>query len=1029
MTHIPDEDSQEYDSFFQEELRKITYGVTINGVYIHGWLYWYWNHWHIYFDDEDEINKDIIRVFKTPQCRDNEWMIAEYLKQAEEQKKGLLIFGSRQIGKTMFEASWIGRGATIYEGSQNVVASTNTDDLGILTSAIDKGTGAVHPYFRFERLKYNWAKEVSLGIETKQGKKYEFSKILIRNLDEGRNTEAIAGTTPKTLVIDEIGKVQKILEAFAAAKPGFTSRFGWRCVPILTGCVCAGTKVWDNKGKLTNIEDLKPEKGILGFDINNKEISKEDISYWQSPHEKKCYRITTNLGRTLECSNDHPILFRSRDEKTGHRNNRIRKIYFKKAEDLKPKEQIAVIDSVPFFGYKNMWKPRIVGMLIGDGSYGFDKTPVFSNCDEELNNLIDNELDTKIEKSYLTKEGKLYRETRIKNICSELRKLGIYGQTKEKKTLPYKIDSYNKHSLLELLGGLFDTDGCVCDAKVGIIKLTAAHKSILEEVKFLLIKFGIHSSISFKKPNLKNPKDKNGYFDLLISDRKSILNFRDNINLKIGHKRYNLFSICEKLKFKKNRIPREINNLRFESIKTIEYIGIKPVYNLTAGTTNTYIANGIITHNTGGSFINNSDAEKMFNEPEANNFLAVEWPNRTKKYGIFVPRKYRLEGKVHTHLGDFLQTEKGILIPDHSELYDLDFYTSNEAKANEKTQEEIKQAELSRDPKAALKAIMYYPQNPEDCFLSDETNPFPVEAIQQHLLYLDTIEKTGESVELYRDKENKVHFTFNTKLKEITDFPVTATTIKEAPIIMYEPPCNDRPPHLLYIAGSDPYNQNTSNISPSLGTVHIYKRMYDPVNGTFQNMIVASYAGRPKEMREWHKIVEMFLDLYNATCMPENEGTNFIEYMGNKNKSYMLADGYNLLKDISPNTSILNRPKGLPATIQVINHCMALLIDYCWEELKLLDENGNVISTKLGVTRIRDRMLLKEMLNWHPKTNCDRIVSFRHALAYDSYLQKISPLVKYEEDLVDMTPKKRPVHSPFKVRKSTMGIRGKKLTV
>jgi hypothetical protein len=39
----------------------------------------------------------------------------------------------------------------------------------------------------------------------------------------------------------------------------------------------------------------------------------------------------------------------------------------------------------------------------------------------------------------------------------------------------------------------------------------------------------------------------------------------------------------------------------FERVVSVEFIGMKPVYNLTAGNSNTYIANGIVTHNTGGT--------------------------------------------------------------------------------------------------------------------------------------------------------------------------------------------------------------------------------------------------------------------------------------------------------------------------------------------------------------------------------------------------------------------------------------------
>ena len=236
VKRIPDKSSEEYSAFFQAELEKIKYGVTINGVYIHGWLYWHLNHWNIFIDEEDPNNPaDIIRVWQRPQIRDNEWLISEKLKQAEEQKKGLLIFGSRRLGKSEFEASWIARGATIYKGSENVMAGLNEADIKVVASKIDKGLNSVHDYFKLGRLQDDWRKEVSFGYkEKKTNVRHEWSKIWIRNLDEGKNTEAIAGTTPKTLIIDEVGK-GPFLEAFEAAKPGFTSPFGWRCVPILTG--------------------------------------------------------------------------------------------------------------------------------------------------------------------------------------------------------------------------------------------------------------------------------------------------------------------------------------------------------------------------------------------------------------------------------------------------------------------------------------------------------------------------------------------------------------------------------------------------------------------------------------------------------------------------------------------------------------------------------------------------------------------------------------------------------------------------
>jgi hypothetical protein len=92
---------------------------------------------------------------------------------------------------------------------------------------------------------------------------------------------------------------------------------------------------------------------------------------------------------------------------------------------------------------------------------------------------------------------------------------------------------------------------------------------------------------------------------------------------------------------------------------------------------------------------------------------------------------------------------------------------------------------------------------------------------------------------------------------------------------------------------------------------------------------------------------------------------------------------------------------------------MALLYDYCNEELSSVDEKGKVI-TKLGVTRIPDRMLLIEMLNYNSEDNFDRICAFRHTLAYNQHLQKISPLVYYDDKLPEKPEPQRPINrSPF----------------
>ncbi|MGB1239960.1 MAG: hypothetical protein ACPG4U_17210, partial [Pseudomonadales bacterium] len=72
------------------------------------------------------------------------------------------------------------------------------------------------------------------------------------------------------------------------------------------------------------------------------------------------------------CSNYVPILWSNKDYRRGPRNEKIKSTKFVSTDSIKKGDQIAIINEVPFkkYGRKKMWNPRLVGWLIGDGSYG-----------------------------------------------------------------------------------------------------------------------------------------------------------------------------------------------------------------------------------------------------------------------------------------------------------------------------------------------------------------------------------------------------------------------------------------------------------------------------------------------------------------------------------------------------------------------------------------------------------------------------------------------------------------------------------
>jgi hypothetical protein len=253
QSRIPDSNSEEYHKFFAFHKEICLNGAMMDGTYINPFLYWHLNFWHTEVDVMDERGR-IYQKYNNPLLRDNEWLVSNEIDRAHRDKKGLVILGIRRFAKSVLEASYIGWGATFDENSQNIIAGLNSPDIKLITDKLDKGLNFLPEAWRWQRVEDNWKNQVTLGIKTKSGERIPFSQILIRNLDEGNNEEAIAGTKPRKLIIDEIGK-GNFLRGFQAAVPGFTTPYGWGCSPILTG----------TGGDMKRFLDAK----TLMFDVDN----------------------------------------------------------------------------------------------------------------------------------------------------------------------------------------------------------------------------------------------------------------------------------------------------------------------------------------------------------------------------------------------------------------------------------------------------------------------------------------------------------------------------------------------------------------------------------------------------------------------------------------------------------------------------------------------------------------------------------------------------------------------------------------
>jgi hypothetical protein len=316
---IPDKESEEYKAFFDFHKELCMNGCNVNGEYINPFLYWHLNAWHTEVDIIDDYGR-INQKYANPLLRDNEWLVTNEIDRAQKERKGLVILGIRRLAKSVIEASYIGHGATFDENSQNVIAGLNAPDIKLITDKIDKGLNFLPEAWRWQRVEDNWKNQVTLGIKTRAGERMPFSQILIRNLDDGNNEEAIAGTKPRRLIIDEIGK-GSFLRGLQAAIPGFTTPFGWGCSPILTGTGGDMKKFMDAKSLMFDVENFnfltynnsKDEKRIHGLFIGHefRMEAKEDSTlgaFLNKPKKSPLHKIpmmVSNKEKADKITNDN----------------------------------------------------------------------------------------------------------------------------------------------------------------------------------------------------------------------------------------------------------------------------------------------------------------------------------------------------------------------------------------------------------------------------------------------------------------------------------------------------------------------------------------------------------------------------------------------------------------------------------------------------------------------------------------------------------------------------------------------------
>lgn len=999
-----EEQDDDVKQFWENEAMKLLNGVTINGVFIHPWLYWHINFWKMMIDVGDD------RIPGNSQLRDNEWMFAEFLKQAEEENKGIFMFGCRRFGKALLDSEilyledrekMIGNivvGDKIYDDKGNLVEVVGVYPQGKVTTyrvVFEDGRNVICCGNHQWRVNHGGKWHVrslrsiagldykSMSIPVGEALNYPTAKLPVPPSVYASMLAAYLGGYGGDMFFDKY-VCKKFLRSSIDQKKDFIENFIRSFRNVVTGeeeltlshidmdVINFVQRMFWASGWYAKLEGNK-----LILSRNRKELKIRSISIYGKEHAT-CITVdndshlflTTNYVVTHNTAIMSSLLARNATMTYNLTHNVIGA----------SKEDLANMGEYLEFGLDNLPPYLTINRTGNDWTKEvvLGTRNINNQRDVHARIRITNVDDGKTRGSLKTAGGTPYT-----SIYDEVGKFPVLGAW---------LAGRPAHMMHGRMRGVCLMAGCCCAGT--IVYKSNGEPCRIEDLKQEdgIIGFDVenHKIISQNIEWIKSPSFKSCFRITTKSNRTLECSFDHPIKCEYPNGRDILYDgyVSASNLIKGDAIWTIDNNGNklLDYVDSIDFIGERKVYNLTASDTHTYIANGIITHNTGGNVEKSQDAQKIMNSPDEYGFIIMNYDILNKrvikptwricKSGCFVPAQMsHAYEKKETTLDKYLGVENA---PGLKKIkIKVSDFDKNTGIIKSRLDELVK-----KDRALYVQERMAFPLSIDDCFLNTNVNRFPVEDALKHKSRLLEEGRPGKTVDIYQTDGMKMGYHFSDK--QLADYPFQGGNI-DTPVVIYEdPPEEGGVFDFTYVSGQDPYKSDKAD-TDSVGTFYVLKR-YVKINDPFAYCIVASYASRPPSSDDFCRNCEILQEAYGAKCLMENADRMYELYLTRRNKQLMLLeDGERLAGKIIRAGARQNNKLGLAPTVPNQRMLFNTVIQYCWEDVVVgYDDDGNEITQK-GIYRIPDIELLDEIIAFGPGVNTDRIIAFGHALLLAKY--------------------------------------------
>ena len=463
------------------------------------------------------------------------------------------------------------------------------------------------------------------------------------------------------------------------------------------------------------------------------------------------------------------------------------------------------------------------------------------------------------------------------------------------------------------------------------------------------------------------------------SNPEKVLLWQQQIEVKVGNRKTSrgLKSKIQGASFEKNATTgvggpctyffHEEAGIAPKMMETYEYL--RPAMSSGMVTTGMFIAAGSV-----GDLEQCNPLKDMIMNPSANDIYAVETnlmdaDGTIGMAGLFIPEQWSMPPYIDKYGNS--QVEEAI-----------DAINAERERWKNDLSPEQYQLRISQKPKNIAEAFAYR-----------KASIFPQGILSKQLKKIEEKEYPYELIELEKEQEGII--AKRTSKLPISQFPVDKkATDKTGSIVVWERPASKRPDFGSYYASIDPVSEGKTTTSDSLCSIFVYKNAVEVTRETQgggveqfieKDKIVAAWCGRFDDINKTHERLELIIEWYNAWTIVENNISLFIQHMiARKKQKYLVPKQQILfLKDLGSNRTVYQEYGWKNTGTLFKSHLISYAIEYIREVIdEDLDDEGSVMKQTLGVERIPDKMLIKEMLAYYPGLNVDRLVAFGALVAF-----------------------------------------------